>query len=240
MPCLVLEQVTKQYRGVTAVDSLSLSVDSGEIVAMLGPNGAGKTTILNIICGLVKPDSGRVCFFDGGPRRNTPQVCDLGYCPQNPVIWPELTCREQLVYLARMYDFSSLESNRRAASLLELISLEDRADTLAGSLSGGTQKRLNLALSLVSDPSILLMDEPLAGLEPKGKSLVRDLIVDLSRTGKRTVVLATHQMNEAERIADRIAIVNHGKLLEYGAPKAITDRLSAGDIEEAFMELTAE
>jgi ABC-2 type transport system ATP-binding protein len=236
-PSLTLVDITKRYGDVIAVDSLSLEVRPGEVLGLLGPNGAGKTTTIGMICGLVAADSGRI-LVDG---REPGSRAGIGYCPQSIVLWDRLGCLEQLMFVARLYGASRADAERSGKSLLGALGLEDKARAQARRLSGGMQRRLNLALALVHGPSLVVLDEAEAGLDPQSRALVRDYIRGLA--GGKTVLVTTHDMDEAERIADRVAIVDRGRLLELDSPAALLDRYGedgrpAPDLEYVFLKLT--
>ncbi|HUX39771.1 MAG TPA: ABC transporter ATP-binding protein [Rectinemataceae bacterium] len=224
--------LTKRFGALIAVDNLSFAVRRGEIFALLGPNGAGKTTTINMICGLIKPSSGGLDFAQAsGARESRPSI---GLCPQDIVVWDTLTCLEQLVFIAQMHDVAPRIARRRAFELLEALGLTDRRDKLAKTLSGGMRRRLNIALGLVHDPSILVLDEPQAGLDPQSRVLVRDYVRALKRD--RTIILTTHDMEEADKLADRVAIIDRGRLLVLDTPQG----LKQNDGSEEIIELSFE
>jgi ABC-2 type transport system ATP-binding protein len=233
MPDVALrtEQLTKRYGPLVAVQDLSLQVYEGEVLGLLGPNGAGKTTSINMMCGLLKPDSGQV-LIHGQPIRShdTGMRTKVGVCPQNTVLWNNLTCLEQLEFIGEMYDMPRKVAHQRGEALLDIMGLADKHNQLARTLSGGMQRRLNLIMALVHDPDILVLDEPEAGLDPQSRVLVREYIKSLAR--KKTVILTTHNMDEADRIADRIAIMDHGQLLRLDTPEALKRSVGEGDVLE--------
>lgn len=233
MPKTVLQtkNLTKHYNGLTAVDKLSLKIYQGEIFGLLGPNGAGKTTSINMICGLLQPDSGQV-FIQGELAQggNVDLRARVGVCPQQTIFWEKLTCIEQLEFIGEIYNVPRKIARQRGDELLDILGLQDKRDKLASTLSGGMQRRLNLALGLVHDPEILVLDEPEAGLDPQSRILVRDYIKSLAR--KKTIILTTHNMDEADRMADRVAIIDHGKLLVLDTPKALKRTVGEGDVLE--------
>jgi ABC-2 type transport system ATP-binding protein len=241
LPNVVLQadSLVKRFDQLTAVDRLSLEVHEGEVFGFLGPNGAGKTTSISMMCGLLKPDAGSVTIrgrrlHDGEDVRSL-----VGVCPQSIVIWPLLTCREQLVHIGEMYGVARREAGNRALHLLDKMGLRDKADVQARKLSGGMQRRLNLLLALVHDPEVLVLDEPEAGLDPQSRVLVREYIHSLAR--QKTVILTTHNMDEAERVADRVAIIDHGKMLAMDTPERLKLTYGAGDtVELEWRTLTPE
>ncbi|NTU65868.1 MAG: ABC transporter ATP-binding protein, partial [Chloroflexi bacterium] len=233
MPPIVLrvEGLTKRYGAVVAVKNLSLAVNEGEVFGFLGPNGAGKTTSINMLCGLLKPDAGRVLIHDHPIANGDTTVrTRVGVCPQNIVVWERLTCLEQLQFMGEMYGLQSTLARQRGTQLLEQLDLSEKRDQQARTLSGGMRRRLSLALALVHDPSIVVLDEPEAGLDPQSRIKVRDFIRSLAR--KRTIILTTHNMDEAERVADRIAIIDHGELLVLDTPEALKRSVGEGDVLE--------
>jgi len=233
MPRVVLqaEGLIKRYGELVAVNNLSLEVHEGEVFGFLGPNGAGKTTSINMMCGLLRPDAGRVLVhgqpITGGAASVRTRV---GICPQEIVLWSHLTCLEQLRFIGDMYGVDGQEARRRAERLLEELGLEEKRNKQARTLSGGLQRRLNLALALVHDPDIVALDEPEAGLDPQSRVAVRGYIKQLAR-GK-TVILTTHNMDEADRLADRVAIIDHGELLVLDTPQALKRSVGEGDVLE--------
>jgi ABC-2 type transport system ATP-binding protein len=228
---LQIENLTKRYGSLTAVDNLSLEIREGEIFGFLGPNGAGKTTSINMMCGLLRPDSGRVLIHGQPVRGGDSEIrARVGVCPQETTLWEKLTCLEQLEFIGEMYGVSRTDARQRAGVLLETLGLQSRARELAGRLSGGMKRRLNLALALVHDPQVLALDEPEAGLDPQSRALVREYIRSLAR--RKTVILTTHNMDEAERLADRVAIMDHGRLLVLDTPEALKRTAGEGDVLE--------
>jgi len=226
---LQTHNLTKRYNGLTAVDGLSLDVYHGEIFGLLGPNGAGKTTSISMMCGLLQPDAGQVLIHGqvvhGGEKSARRRV---GMCPQETILWEKLTCIEQLEFIGEMYDVPRAQARQRGQELLDILGLTEKTQSLAATLSGGMQRRLNLALALVHDPEILVLDEPEAGLDPQSRVLVREYIQSLAR--QKTIILTTHNMDEAERMADRVAIIDRGKLLVLDTPEALKRSIGEGDV----------
>jgi ABC-type multidrug transport system ATPase subunit len=230
------------YAGtITAVDDLTLDVFEGEVLGFLGPNGAGKTTAINMMCGLLRPDAGEV-LLHGAPLGADPDArARVGLCPQDIVLWDRLTCIEQLQFIGEMYDVRPSESRRRGERLLAELGLEKHGGKQARALSGGMKRRLNIAMALVHDPEIVVLDEPEAGLDPQSRVLVREYIRGLART--RTIILTTHNMDEAQRICDRVGIVDQGRMIALDSPAGLlahgkADGSPAADLEEVFIALT--
>lgn len=233
MANIVLEaqNISKSFSGIQAVKDLSLAVEEGEVFGFLGPNGAGKTTTINMLCGLLRPDAGKV-FLHGKAVANGSQETKalVGVCPQNIVLWTKLTCLEQLIFVAQMYDLPERKARENSLRLLRDLNLEEKTNKRAGTLSGGMQRRLNIAMALVHDPQIIVLDEPEAGLDPQSRVSVREYIQSLAH--KKTVILTTHNMDEADRVADRVAIIDHGQLLVLDTTQALKARVGEGDILE--------
>ncbi len=228
---LKTENLVKRYGALTAVKGLSLEVYEGEVFGFLGPNGAGKTTSINMMCGLLQPDHGRVLVrgipLESGAAETRTRV---GMCPQSIVVWERLTCLEQLEFMGRMYGVPGSVARQRSLKLLDDLDLAEKRDKQARTLSGGLQRRLNLALALVHDPEIVVLDEPEAGLDPQSRVRVREYVQGLAR--RKTVILTTHNMDEADRVVDRVAIIDHGELLELDTPEALKQRVGEGDVIE--------
>ncbi|KAF0195802.1 MAG: antibiotic transport system ATP-binding protein [Bacteroidetes bacterium] len=211
------------------VDNLSVEIREGEIFGLLGPNGAGKTTSIRMITGLLQPDSGEV-MINGKRATGNDNRLNVGLCPQELVLWNNLTCREQLIFIAAMYNVRGHVAHHRADELLERMHLTEKRNRLARTLSGGMQRRLNILMALMHDPGIIILDEPEAGLDPQSRVLVREFILSLSKI--KTVVFTTHNMDEAERVCDRIAIIDSGKLLVTGSPDNLKKTIGKGDVLE--------
>jgi ABC-2 type transport system ATP-binding protein len=227
--------LTKRFGALLAVDDLSFNVSRGEIFGFLGPNGAGKTTSINMMVGLLDPTSGNV-FIEGQPileRRKCVQRL-IGVCPQENILWDKLTCLEQLEFIGVNYGMPRRQARTRSAELLEALGLAAKAKELAGRLSGGMKRRLTLATALIHDPQIVFLDEPEAGLDPQSKVFVREMIRLLAR--RKTVVLTTHNMDEAERLADRVAVIDRGRLLVVDTPDTLKRQYGGGSMLEIKLD----
>jgi ABC-2 type transport system ATP-binding protein len=206
-----LRQVTKRYGALIAVDGLSLEVQRGEIFGLLGPNGAGKTTLIHCAIGLLEPDGGEVLVAGGNPRE--PRVrARMGIAPQVLSLYELLTGEENLSFFGRLYGLQGRRLGERVASAIEFVGLQSRGGDAVKNYSGGMKRRLNLAAALLHDPEILLLDEPTVGVDPQSRNSIFDNILALKREG-RTIVYTTHYMEEAERLCDRVGIMDHGRLL---------------------------
>jgi len=233
VPDVVLktEGLTKSYGSLMAVKDLSLEVYEGEVFGFLGPNGAGKTTSINMMCGLLKPDAGQITVY-GVPITdvNADTRSRVGVCPQEIILWERLTCIEQLRFVGEMYGLTRRKAGGAGERLLEELDLLDKRNEQARTLSGGMKRRLNLAMALVHDPDIVVLDEPEAGLDPQSRVKVREYIQSLAH--KKTVILTTHNMDEADRVADRVAIIDGGELLVLNTPDALKRSVGEGDVLE--------
>ncbi len=236
VPVIRLNALTKTFKNLSAVNELTIDIYPNEILGLLGPNGAGKTTTIKLICGLLLPTSGEV-LLHGQPWNKARHFRKkIGYAPQENIFWPKLTCLEQLVFTGRMYDLSAKQSMYHSKNILEKLGLQDKMKASAYTLSGGMKRRLNLALALVHDPEIVILDEPEAGLDPQSRLLVREFIRGLA-DGK-TIILSTHNMDEADRLSSRIAIMDYGELLLTGSPEYLKNTVGKGDIIEIETENT--
>jgi ABC-2 type transport system ATP-binding protein len=226
-----IEGLNKSFGELKAVDNLNLSVMKGEIFGFLGPNGAGKTTSISILCGLIKPDSGTIRINGGsghyGKFENKKRI---GLCPQETVLWELLTCREQMIFIAEMYGMRRNKAKERADLLLEKMGLVEKRNKLSRTLSGGMKRRLNIAMALVHDPEIVILDEPEAGLDPQSRLLIRDFIRSLAP--EKTVIFTSHNMDEVERICHRVGIIDHGKLLALDTVEKLKQSAGEGDLIE--------
>ncbi|MEK6615150.1 MAG: ABC transporter ATP-binding protein [Bacteroidota bacterium] len=230
MIAIKASNLVKKFGSFTAVDNLSIEVPDGEVFGFLGPNGAGKSTSINMICGLLKPSGGEV-FILGKKISDSKEIkSKVGLCTQENIFWPRLTCLEQMIFLGEMYDVPSKEARKKADELLEKMGLSDKRNKLAETLSGGMKRRLNICLALVQDPEIVVFDEPEAGLDPQSRVLVREFIKSIAN--EKTVILTTHNMDEADRLATRVAIIDKGKLLVIDTPENLKKSIGDGDILE--------
>lgn len=221
MAILEVESLRKSYGTLTAVDGISFSVQPGECFGLLGPNGAGKTSTIRMLYGYTPRDSGRLSLF--GLDIDT-QLRDikqrLGICQQEDSLDPDLTVRDNLVGYARYFAIPRAEAERRADQLLGFFALGNRARDKITVLSGGLKRRLMLARALVNQPQLLILDEPTTGLDPQSRQLLWEKLAELKSQGL-TILLTTHYMEEAERLCDRLVIVDHGQILVEGRPSTL-------------------
>lgn len=246
---LTLENVRKSYRkgatSVTAVDGLSLAVTRGEVLGLLGPNGAGKSTTVNLAVGLLAPDTGTV-RIDGTGLPTDPEVRRrIGVAPQSLALYDLLSGEENIRFIAELYGLSGRRLRERVQWALEFVGLIDRRRSRVDTYSGGMKRRLNLAAALVHDPDLILLDEPTVGVDPQSRNQIFDNILELKRLG-RTIIYTTHYMEEAERLCDRVAVIDHGTLLAIGSVQQLLDAngvaprmvMQRGTLEEVFLHLT--
>jgi ABC-2 type transport system ATP-binding protein len=224
-PAITVENLAKRYNTVRAVDGLSFSIGAGEVFALLGPNGAGKTTTIEMLEGYRSPDAGTVRVLGLNPTRDGPRLKQqIGIMLQQDGLYPGLTAREALRLYARFFE-------RPAApeALLERVGLQSAAKTRCRQLSGGQKRRLALAVALIGQPALVFLDEPTAGMDPQARLATWDIIRTLRREGV-TILLTTHLMDEAEKLADRVAIIDHGKLVALDTPTALMGGAAAGTV----------
>jgi len=232
---LTFDNVRKQYGSIVAVDGLSLTINRGEVLGLLGPNGAGKSTTVNLAVGLLAPDSGRVSIEGAGDPRQPSARRRLGVATQALALYDMLSGRENLRFFGEMYGLSGSTLAARVQKSLEFVELTDRAGDYVGTYSGGMKRRLNLAAALVHDPELVLLDEPTVGVDPQSRNQIFENILALKRLG-RTLIYTTHYMEEAERLCDRIAVIDHGKLLALGT---VAELLTAHGVKPVLVVQTA-
>ncbi|HLN46183.1 MAG TPA: ATP-binding cassette domain-containing protein [Candidatus Sulfotelmatobacter sp.] len=222
--------LTKSFNGLIAVDRLDIDVESGEIFGLLGPNGAGKTTTINMLCTILKPTSGtaKVNGFDVVKEANQVRK-SIGLVFQDPSIDDRLTGRENLYMHANLYGVPSSEQKERIDRILKLVELENRADDLMRTYSGGMRRRLELGRGLLHYPKVLFLDEPTVGLDPQTRDHIWTYIRELKKAHNITIVLTTHYMDEADRLSDRIGIIDYGKLIALDTPSKLKETLE-GDV----------
>jgi ABC-2 type transport system ATP-binding protein len=231
MPSVIeTRQLTKSYNSLKAVDNLNIAVESGEIFGLLGPNGAGKTTAISMLCTILKPTSGTATVngFDIVKEANKVRK-SIGIVFQDPSIDDRLTGRENLFMHANLYGVPAVEQKERINRILELVELDDRADDLLRTYSGGMRRRLELGRGLIHYPKVLFLDEPTVGLDPQTRDHIWKYIKELKKAHDITVVLTTHYMDEADRLSDRIAIMDHGKIVVLDSPSKLKETLE-GDV----------
>ena len=211
---LSIDKLVKRFGAVTAVDGITLDLRSGECLGLLGPNGAGKSTLIRSIVGRVRPDQGTISVF-GAPADSPAARESLGWIPQELALYPRLTCRENLQSFGRYHGLTGDALTQAVARCLGWATLTDRAAELVKNLSGGMKRRLNMAAGLIRHPRLVLMDEPTVGVDPQSRNNIFEMIEKLRSDGM-SIIYTTHYMEEAERLCDRVAIVDHGKIIALG------------------------
>ena len=236
MSAIKIEGLTKRYRDVLAVDRLSLCIEAGDLFSLLGVNGAGKTTTIKMLSCLTAPTDGDAYLFGKSIRKDTAEVKSLiAVSPQETAVAPGLSVREHLELMCGVHGFSKEKRNAKIQELTELLGLESVISRKSGKLSGGWQRRLSIAMALISEPKILFLDEPTLGLDVIARSDLWDMIRNLK--GRVTIILTTHYMEEAEALSDRIAIMKDGRLLVCDTAEKIKQKADTNSFEEAFVRI---
>lgn len=225
---LQIENLTKSYGSLLAVDGLSLHVQRGEIFGFLGPNGAGKSTVVNLAVGLLKPDSGRIQIGTHGNPESPAVRRHIGFAPQSLALYSDLNARENLAFFGRLYGLQGKKLTKQVDWAIEFVDLKDRQLDLVDTYSGGMKRRVNLAAALLHDPKLLLLDEPTVGVDPQSRNAILERILTLKQGGC-TVIYTSHYMEEVERICDRVAIIDEGKLLAMGTVQDLITKHGGGN-----------
>ena len=231
-------ELSKRYGETLAVDSLDLQVRAGEIFGFLGPNGAGKTTTIKMLVGLLRPSGGKALI--GGhdiQQQPLPAKALIGYVPDTPFLYEKLTGLEFLRFVGRLYNLESAQAGRRAQELLEMFELSERATDLVQGYSHGMRQKLALAAALIHQPRIFFLDEPTVGLDPKSARQVKDLLRQLAGQGT-CIFMSTHILEIAERMCDRVGIIDHGHLLACGTIEELRAAGGTGTLEDIFLQVT--
>lgn len=239
MKAIETVNLRKKYKEVTALSGLSLSVEEGELFSLLGVNGAGKSTAIKILSCLTAPTSGEAYVLGASVTGDSGEVKrNIAVSPQETAVAPLLTVRENLELIAGVHGFSRERSREKISELERLLSLSEVMDRRAGKLSGGYQRRLSVAMALISEPKVLFLDEPTLGMDVLARAELWEVIRTLR--GRVTVILTTHYMEEAEALSDRIGIMDKGRLLSVGTPEEIMRGAGAKSVEEAFIKIVKE
>ena len=212
---LCIDALVKRFGQVTAVDGISIELRAGECLGLLGPNGAGKSTLIRCIVGRVIPDAGTITVF-GAPADSAAARDALGWIPQELALYPRLTCRENLQAFGRYHGLSGAALHQAVERCLAWATLTDRAGDLVKNLSGGMKRRLNMAAGLIHQPKLILMDEPTVGVDPQSRNHIFEMIEKVRDEGT-SIIYTTHYMEEAERLCDRVAIIDHGRIIALGS-----------------------
>ena len=231
--------LTKKFKDFVAVDNISFTVKKGEIFAFLGPNGAGKSTTIQMLTTLLAPTNGRVMINGNDPTKNKDAVRkSFGIVFQDPSLDSDLTALENMQYHAVLYKVPKEIREKRIGELLRFVELWDRRNDMVKTFSGGMKRRLEVARGLLHHPAIMFLDEPTLGLDPQTRNHIWSYLKDISEKQKMTVFFTTHYMAEAEKVADRIAIIDHGKIVAMGSLAELEDKTKTNSLEEAFIAIT--
>lgn len=239
MEAIRTERLSKRYKDILAVNRLDLTVEQGELFALLGVNGAGKTTAIKMLSCLTRPTGGEAWLGGKSILSQTGEVKQrIGVSPQETAVAPNLTAEENLLLMCGVHGFSKEKSRQKAAELAAQLGLAPILHRRAGKLSGGWQRRLSIAMALVSQPEILFLDEPTLGLDVLARSDLWDTVRSLK--GRITIVLTTHDLEEAEALSDRVGVMKDGRLLALGTPEELKRQTGSARFEEAFVKLVKE
>lgn len=231
--------LTKKYGDFTAVDAITFEVQEGELFAFLGPNGAGKSTTIKMLTTLLNPTSGSILINGFNPRDNQDSVRkSLGIVFQDPSLDDELTAKENMDFHAALYKVLTDVKAKRVEELLRFVELWERKNSLVKTFSGGMKRRLEIARGLLHHPKVFFLDEPTIGLDPQTRNHIWEYIEDLNQKEKITVFFTTHYMDEAEKVAGRIAIIDQGKIVASGTTEELKQQTNASTLEDAFLSLT--
>lgn len=236
---IVVKGLTKKFGKITAVDNISFSVKRGEIFAFLGPNGAGKSTTIKMLTTLLVPTKGEMLVNGFDPLRDQDEVRkSFGIVFQDQSLDDELTASENMKYHGVLYGVPLSLRQKRTKELLDLVELWDRKDDLVKTFSGGMKRRLEIARGLLHHPRILFLDEPTLGLDPQTRNKIWSYIIKLNQEEKITIFFTTHYMEEAARIAEVVAIIDHGEIVARGTTKQLQEQTNSNSLEDAFLALT--
>ena len=234
-----VDNLVKRFGELTAVDNISFEVQPGEIFAFLGPNGAGKTTTIKMLTTLLKPTSGSLTLDGLDPTAHRDEVRKrFGVVFQDPSLDQDLTAWENMEIHGVLYGVPRKERRERATTLLQLFELWERRDALVKTFSGGMRRRLEIARGLLHTPKVLFLDEPTLGLDPQSRNQMWTHVKSLNESDNVTVFLTTHYMDEADRVANRIAVIDHGPVVAIGSSRELRERTQTGTLEDAFLALT--
>lgn len=240
-PILEARNLVKKYGSISAVDEVSFSIGEGEVFGLLGPNGAGKSTTISMLTGLFPPDEGSIRIVGVDAVAETEKIKRLiGVVPQDLALYPTLSGRENLRFFGEMYGLAGKRLKERVDSLLEAVAMTDRANDPVRSYSGGMKRRINLAVGLINNPRILFLDEPTVGVDPQSRNHIFESVERLNREQGMAILYTTHYMEEAERLCQRIAIIDHGKVITQDTPRGLIAMLGGGIVQVGLPQASEE
>ena len=232
-----IKNLVKKYGETIALKSISLDIEDGEFLGILGPNGAGKTTLINILNTLLNFDKGKVLINNLPIRENKSKIKKLlGVIPQDISLYSELTAMENLLFWGQLYQIEASELKQRAIELLDMVGLLKRKNEPVKNFSGGMKRRLNIAIGLIHNPAILLLDEPTVGVDPQSRNFIFEILLNLHDIGK-TIIYTTHYMEEAEKMCEKIAILDEGKIIKYGTKEELLSNFEYSEIIIKFIDI---
>jgi ABC-2 type transport system ATP-binding protein len=240
--CIDIEHVTKKYKTSSeySLNDVSLSIRQSDIFGLLGPNGAGKTTLISILCGIIPASSGQITYYDKGARISEQERRSvIGFVPQEYAFYQELTVRQNLDYFGAMYNLSKTKLTARREELLEVLGLSKVGDKKVSTFSGGMKRRVNLAIGIIHEPSILFLDEPTVGVDVQSKNAIIRYLRELNRIGT-TIIYTSHHLAEAEEFCTQITLLDHGTVIASGAMEGLFSQHTADSLQSLFIKLTGE
>lgn len=239
---IVLNSVFKKYdsSGLLALDNINLSIRNGTIYGLLGPNGAGKTTLINILCGILSPSSGQIYYYQQRREITAQEIKQfIGYVPQDFAFYHELTPIQNLRYFGAMYNLTQQELEERISVLLTVLGLHKFADKKVGTFSGGMKRRVNLAIGVIHQPTLLFLDEPTVGVDVQSRTAILKYLTQLNQGGT-TIIYTSHHLSEAEHFCKEITLIDHGKIIASGNTAELLENNKAENLESLFITLTGE
>ena len=241
IPSIEVRGLTKNYGNLVAVDHVDLDIYEGEIFGMLGPNGAGKTTLINMLTTLLAPTDGTAKVMGFDIEKQPKEIRKvIGVVFQNTILEEDLTARETLDIHARIYDIHKEDREKRISELLELFHLQDRQKDLVGTFSGGMKRRLEVAKGILHDPKVLFLDEPTVGLDPQSREIIWRYIEKINQENRMTILLTTHYLDEADRLCDRVGLIDHGRITAQGTSESLKASVSTKEVIEVELESLSE
>lgn len=221
MKILEVDNLTKKFKELTAIDNISFSIENGEIYGLLGPNGAGKSTLINIICGLITSDTGKINILEKDIKKNMNSTKkNIGLVPQSVAVYWKLTALENVKFFGSLYGLKGKRLEEKSLEALEFVGLTDRIKEPCSNFSGGMKRRLNIACAIVHNPKFIIMDEPTVGIDPQSRNHILNSVKKLNKMGS-TIIYTSHYMEEVEEICSRVGIMDHGKLIAEGSKEEL-------------------